>query len=53
MTDIEMIISAKRERIKHITNELDKLEEKFIMTKKSLEYEKQMLEQQLRSMERR
>lgn len=53
MTDIELIIAAKRERLKKITNELDGLEEKFIMIKKSLEIEKQTLEQQLRSMEGR
>lgn len=53
MTDIELIIAAKRERLKDITNELDGLEEKFIMIKKSLEIEKQTLEQQLRSMEGR
>lgn len=52
MTDIDMIIMAKRERIKIINNELDGLEEKFISIKKSLELEKQTLEQQLRSMER-
>ena len=53
MTDIELIIAEKRERLKKITNELDGLEEKFIMIKKSLEIEKQTLEQQLRSMEGR
>lgn len=52
MADIDMIIMAKRERIKIINNELDGLEEKFISRKKSLELEKRTLEQQLRSMER-
>lgn len=53
MTDIELIIAVKRKRLEKITNELDGLEEKFIMIKKSLEIEKQTLEQQLRSMEGR
>ena len=52
MTVTEMLIVAKRERLKEITNELDGLEEKFIMIKKSLELEKRTLEQQLCSMEK-